>query len=419
MIRLIILITYFISLYFIAFWLLVYAERGIEKEKPSAKIKKSKADKVTICIPAYNEEKNIVGVMRSVLRLDYPESKVELIVVDDGSTDRTGEKVKEIIKKNPGRNIKLIRQKNKGKAAAMNAGLRIASGKLFISMDADSVIKKNALRKIFPYFDDPDVTAVLPIIRVLHKKTIMQKIQHCEYLINFFYKKIMHLLDCVHVTPGPFSVYKKNVIKKLGGFDENNLVEDLEMAFRLQKYDYKIVQLLGPCALTKAPATFGQFYKQRNRWYKGSLLNLFNRKYRGMMFNHKYGDLGVFQFPMIIISALLSLIIVFLLLGVYIIKPLIISIRNVSYVNFDLIPLVQNFLSKFSWIDINFVPLFYGATIFGLALVFITMAHHYTKESLIKNRGYILLYFIIYPFLISIVWLGIIFDLIIGKRQRW
>lgn len=229
----------------------------------------------------------------------------------------------------------------------------------------------------------------------------------------------MYLLNCVHVTPGPFSVYRKNIIKKLGGFDENNLVEDLEMAFRLQKHHYKIIQLLGTYALTKAPATLVQFYKQRNRWYKGSLINLLSRKYRGMMFNHKYGDLGFFQFPMIIISATLSIAIFIIIFGIYIIKPLMINIHNLSYINFDIIPLIKSFVQNFAFRDLNLIPVFYGTTIFSFALVFLGLAHHYTKENLIKNAKSILLYFILYPFILSIIWIGIIFDFVTGRIQKW
>lgn len=204
MITTVILTAYFISLFFIIFWLLVFFDAGAKDRKKILK----QFPSVSVCIPAYNEEKNIAETLKSVLKLDYPRDRIEIIVVNDGSTDSTRNIVENIMRNSKER-IRLLSQKNKGKAAAMNNGLGIAKGEFFVSLDANSTVSKDALKKILPYFETEDTAAVLPLIDVKKKKTILQKLQYCEYILNFFYKRLMSNLNCIHVTPGPFSVYRK------------------------------------------------------------------------------------------------------------------------------------------------------------------------------------------------------------------
>jgi len=411
MINFIILLAYFISLFFMIFWILVLIEEGVKEEDKKLK----KYPFVSICVPAYNEEDNIIPTLKSLINLDYPKDKLEIIVVNDGSTDNTEKKVREFMLKHKDNSIILINQKNKGKASALNNALKKAKGEFFVCLDSDSVVNKKALKVLLPYFKK-NVAAVLPLIRVAEKDSIMRKIQHCEYLINFFYKKLMSKLNVIHVTPGPFSVYRKRVIKGLGGFDEHNLTEDLEMALKIQKAGYKIIQILGTDVLTKAPKTFRQFYRQRNRWYKGSLLNLV--KYREMIFRKKYGDLGIFQLPMVFVSAFITLV----LFGIFIyflIKPLIHKISVLSSVNFDFTPLLKYGVNNFSWLNLNFTPMFYGFTIFILGFIFIYLSYKHTKESLRKNKISIFFYLVLYPFIIAIIWFGVLFDLVLKRIQKW
>ncbi len=413
MIRLIIMVAYFISLYLVIFWLLTLYEKGI-KLKPR---KLKRFPFVTICIPAYNEEKNIIETLRSVLNLDYPKDKIEIIVVNDGSKDNTKNVVKKLIKQNKNRNIILINQENKGKGAAMNNALKRAKGEFFIPLDADSIVNKEALQLLLPHFYNKNVAAVLPIVEVQHKSSIMRQIQHCEYLINFYYKRVMSSLNCIHVTPGPFSVYRKKVLVDLGGFDENNLVEDLEIAVRIQKANFEIVQTLETSILTKAPKTFLEFYKQRNRWYKGSLLNVF--KYRKLVFNRTYGDFGVLQMPMVFISAFVSITLFLILVFWKLLNPLITKLYDLSHIQFDFIPLVTKGIKNYTILNLNFGPMFYGFVILFLGSIFLVLAHHRAGEKIRHNKKPIFFYIILYPIMIGLVWAGVISDLIRGKIQKW
>lgn len=415
LVRIIILVAYFISLFFIVFWLLVFLDHGARDRRKSLK----KFPFVSVCIPAYNEQSNIAETVNSVLNLDYPKNKIEVIVVNDGSTDSTGKIVEGIIKKNRDRKITLLNQENRGKAAAMNYGLSVAKGEFFISMDADSTVAKAALKKILPQFENAETVAVLPLIKVKSKKTVMQQIQYCEYLINFFYKRLMSNLNCIHVTPGPFSVYRKDIVKKVGGFDENNLVEDLEMALRLQKGNYRIKQLLTTDVETKAPSNFAAFYKQRNRWYKGSLLNISDSKYRNMLLNPRYGDLGLFQLPMIFVSAILSITLFIIFIWIMMLKPLLNRLYSLSFIQFDFMPLFKKSFTGLRIVDINLAPLFYGLTIFVMAFIFMLLAFKHARKSVKENFKSLAIYFLIYPTMIGVIWIGIMLDFLRGKIQKW
>lgn len=407
-------ITYILSLYFVIFWLLVLLDGGINDKKVR---KLSKYPFVTIVIPAYNEEKRIKPTIASVLKLDYPTNKLEFMVINDGSNDKTEYIVKKLIKNNKKFNIKLINQENKGKGAALNTALRIAKGEFFVCLDADSFVKEDALKKILPYFDKKRVATVLPLLKVQKPKNLLQRMQWFEYLVNMFYKKLMSELDCVHVSPGPFSVYRKKILKKVGGFDEDNLTEDLEMTLRLQKHHYKIIQLLDSDVYTVAPESLGQLYKQRNRWYKGSIYNAI--KYRHMMFNKRYGDFGLIQMPTIIISGIIAIILIISFIY-YTFKPPLDYIYNMRFIGFDFMTLLRNFVFNFHILDINYTAVLVAVVMLVISIVVLIKSHRYTKEKIVKY-GYfsLIVYLILYFLLMGVMWIGILVEMLLGIKQKW
>ncbi|MEK6835606.1 MAG: glycosyltransferase family 2 protein, partial [Nanoarchaeota archaeon] len=335
-------ILYLISLYIIIFWLLVLIEG-----KKTNKIKKlKKFPLVSILIPAYNEQDTIIGVLKSVIKLDYPKNKLEIIVVNDGSTDNTANLVKRFINENKNYNINLINQKNSGKGTALNKGLNVCKGEFFTCLDADSFIKEDALKKMLPHFQDEKVGVVLPLMKITQPKNVLQKIQWVEYLINLFYKSIMSHLNCVHVAPGPFSVYRTKLLRSLGGFDEKNLTEDLEISLRLQSKNYKILQLMNTEVYTVAPDNLKGFYKQRNRWYKGTLLNTL--KYKNLVGNKKYGDFGIIQMPRVAISGFFAITALGFITYNYVLNPIIKRIYDFSFINFNFLSHLQEFIKNFN-----------------------------------------------------------------------
>ncbi len=413
-IKILLWFAYLISLYFTIFWLLVLFEN-----KKEYKIKKlKKLPYVTIAIPAYNEEKRIKPTLKSVLKLNYPKNKIEFIIVNDGSTDKTKKVVQNIIKENKSFKIKLINQKNKGKGAALNRALKIAKGKFFVCLDADSYVEKNALKKILPYFYEKKVACVLPALKIRKPKNLLQKLQWFEYLINLFYKALMSRLNCIHVAPGPFSVYRTEILKKVGYFDENfNLTEDLEMALRLQNKGYKIIQLLHANVSTIAPKSIKDLYKQRNRWYKGSIYNAL--KYRKMLFNKNYGDFGLIQMPLIILSGVIALVLISSI-AYYSLWPYIDKLIKMKYIDFDIITLIKNLSFNFHLLDLNFTNILVAIIMLMISIYTLKKAHTATKEKISKQGIFSLIaYIVLFYILLGIMWIGIAIDMIRGKKQRW
>ncbi|MDD5178011.1 MAG: glycosyltransferase [Candidatus Nanoarchaeia archaeon] len=413
---LILWITYFIGLFILVFWFIVFFERGIENKN----LKIRDYPSVSIAIPAYNEEITIKDTIDSLLNLDYPKELIEIIVVNDGSKDNTKAIVEKTIEENKQFNIVLINQKNSGKGAALNNALRHAKGKFFVVLDADSMVRSDALKKILPVFrEDKKIAVVLPLMRVKNTKTFLQKLQWCEYITNNFSKKLITYLDCCHVAPGPFSVYRRDVIASVHGFSENNLTEDLEMALRLQEKNYRLVQVMNTVVYTKVPVNLKAFLKQRNRWYKGALLNVI--KYRRMLFNLDYGDFGIFHLPTVLFAAIISLTVLLVSVYNYLIIPGLQELKNIGAINYDLPIVMGTWFKGISVMDFNVMNIFLAAAMFFILLCLIYFSYKSHQEKL-SAFGYLPLigYFFIYAFLILISWAWVFFDIATGRKiQRW
>jgi cellulose synthase/poly-beta-1,6-N-acetylglucosamine synthase-like glycosyltransferase len=276
-----------VSLYFLTYLLITYLEE--ERQDPPA----SSLPTVSVLIPAYNESKTIRKTVESAKALDYP--GLEIIVMDDGSTDGTGE-----IAEHCG--VTVIRQKNGGKASALNNGIRKARGELIATLDADSFVAPDALRHMVGYFDNPRVMAVTPTMKVAKGYGALVRLQSAEYMLSNLVGKILCMLDGATVTPGPFSVYRASVFGAVGAFDGSTLTEDNEMALRIQSHDFLIRSSRTAFVYTKVPRTLGALLRQRKRWYIGYLENI--RHHSGLL-RPKYGELGCFILPVSILLLLM------------------------------------------------------------------------------------------------------------------
>jgi cellulose synthase/poly-beta-1,6-N-acetylglucosamine synthase-like glycosyltransferase len=407
--------TYFFLLFLSIFWLLVlFLSEGEEKPK---RLKGTPF--FTTIVPAYNEEKNIVETLTSLINLKYPNEKMEIIVVNDGSTDATREKVENFIQLHPNKSISLINQENMGKGRAMNNGLAQARGEFFACLDADSFVGDNALEAMLPYFSDNEVAAVCPLLKVRKPAGVLQKVQWVEYIINMFYKFLNAKIDCIHVTPGPFSVYRTKVVQDLGGYDEETITEDLEIAIRLQKHQYKLMQTFDAVVETVAPHSWKSLFFQRVRWYKGSIDNAIN--YRKLMFDKKYGDFGFLRMPTIIISGVMALILMLTLFR-EIGKQIVGKLASWNAINFDLFTLLMNIDWSVNLLGLPFMKIFVAATVMGLSFFIMIMAYRVVKER-ITNHGRtwigLITYLTIYAIFISTVWVYIAFMFVTGKKRGW
>ena len=403
------------SFFFVVFWLITFLTEPIQKRARKLK----QFPKVSVAVPAYNEEQHIQKTIQSLIELDYPQDKLEIIVINDGSTDQTQLQAEETKTKYPNSNIQIINKKNAGKGAALNDAIKISTGEFFVCLDADSYPQANALQKILPHFENTNTAVVLPCMKTCSGKNLLQKIQRYEYIVNMFYKELMAKLDCIRVTPGPFSVYRKSVLEKIGGFDEDNLTEDLEMALRLQRYNYKITQTMETNVYTVPPASFNGLLKQRNRWYKGSILNTL--KYKDMIFKKKFGDFGMMQMPITLVSGAMTVTIIISSIY-YLLKPVFEKIYQLYLIDFDLSSLFnfKEWFTNFNILDLNFVMIVLAIMMITASLYVLKRSHINTQEK-VMQQGLIplIFYTLAYFFILGIVWINIGFDLLLKRRQKW
>ena len=246
---------------------------------------------VTVIIPSYNSKETIFEALHACKRMEYP-GKFDILVIDDGSKDGSYETLEKM------EGITLLRnEKNRGKASALNYAIKHAKGEIVACIDSDTYPAKDCLEKAVKHFYENDkVASVVVFVCVNKPRTLLQRIQEIEYWISFgFFFRTIASIDGLYVTPGPTALYRKDIMEKLGGFDEKNLTEDMEIALRMQKHGYKIRACHETMVLTEVPGTLGRLFRQRLRWYRGGVMNIL--KYIDLFFNPKYGQFGLFILP--------------------------------------------------------------------------------------------------------------------------
>lgn len=406
--------VYLCSLYFAVFWLLVLIEKGINSTISNlGTVKDEDLPVVSVIVPAYNEEIMIDQSINSLLDLDYPNDKLEIIVINDGSTDNT----KEICEKFLGR-IKLINLiKNSGvKVIPLNIGLEHAKGEIVACLDADSVVEKDALRKMIPYFSDKDVVAVTPALKVWKPKNLLQKLQWFEYIFAIFLRKLMALINCIYVTPGPFTLYRRDILLMVGGFDESNITEDMEIALRLQSNNYRIENAVNANVYTLAPPYLRDIYTQRRRWYNGLIYN--SMKYRNLFFNMACGDFGIMM-PLHVFSAVVLVLSTFLF-GYYLFNPMIHELSKLLLINFDIITLLKGLDLDILLLDIDIMKLFVMGVLLILGIISLLLAHRFSNERIMKYGISPAIVFVLFYFLfLGGIWIVVATEWIRGMRRIW
>ena len=242
--------------------------------------------KVSIIIPAYNEEKNIEDVLRSATNLDYPKEKLEIILVDDGSTDKTLEKAKKY-------KIKILRGKHEGVGVSRNLGWKRSNGDLVFFLDADQKIDRGFLRKMVPYFSDSKIAAVDCAEEMENKDKIIARMHYLKTVLG------------IRQYDFPFAkLCRKLVLKELGGINpEYGYYDDWEFTYRILKNGHRIVRNPNAIVYHNQPENFNEVWRQ-NRWSGRSIIFLFK--------NYKMQMVRKLLFP--IICAPIPLYILFLFL---------------------------------------------------------------------------------------------------------
>lgn len=365
---------------------------------------------VAVIVPAWNEGKTVHGTILSLLDLDYPKDKLEVIVVDDGSTDDTWQ---EMLKYKDHPQVRIFQKENGGKHTAVNFGIDSTNADFISCLDADSFVAPDALKRMINVFQrKPEVMAVAPSLIVNKPKNIIQNAQRVEYNMSTYNKRMLAYLGAIHVTPGPFSVFRKEVFQKIGKFRKAHNTEDQEIAYRMQEHHMRIDHCHTAYVYTSSPDSVKKLYVQRLRWIYGFIQNTID--YRRLIFKTKYGNFSFFTLPSGIISIVAVVYLSFSLmynLVIFIIQ----KSTEISIKGFNL-----SFSPHFDWFFINTKTIiFISAILYGMIIFSILVG---TKLS--KQKGgfnwhiipYLLIYSVVAPFwLLKAVW-----NTIAGRGQpKW
>ncbi|MFD3582652.1 bifunctional polysaccharide deacetylase/glycosyltransferase family 2 protein [Streptomyces sp. NPDC058683] len=230
---------------------------------------------VSVIVPAYNESAGIEAAVRSLVASDHP---VEIIVVDDGSTDGTADLVEALGL--PG--VRVIRQRNAGKPAALNTGLAAATCDLVVMVDGDTVFEPDAVRMIVQPFADPRTGAVSGNAKVVNRGGLLGRWQHIEYVVGFnLDRRLFDLAECMPTVPGAVGAFRRRALLALGGVSDVTLAEDTDLTMALCRAGWRVVYEEKAVAWTEAPASLGALWRQRYRWCYGTLQAMW--KHRGAL----------------------------------------------------------------------------------------------------------------------------------------
>lgn len=265
---------------------------------------------ITVVIPAYNEEVGVIRTVQSVLDSSY--RRVQLLVVDDGSKDKTYTKLRNFQRKNKGR-FTIVRQKNAGKAAAINRAVHHhAKGSLVMVVDADSLLHKDAIGNMAAHFRDRRVVASAANVKVIPSRTVLGMAQQFEYLISYRMKRALTVANMEYIVGGVGSTFRKSVLVKAGLYDTDTMTEDIDLTVKLiHNYGnkkYKINYAADAIAYTEHVLRFKSLIKQRFRWKYGRFQTLI--KHRSLFFNadKKYDKrLTWYQLPYALIGEIVLL----------------------------------------------------------------------------------------------------------------
>lgn len=398
-----------IAMYFEIFLLVTFLSRPAREQR--ARRAATHTPNVAIIVPCWNEESTIATTTASLLKLSYPKKNLSIVLVNDGSTDGTATAMQRFAT-NP--QIITIHKENGGKHTALNAGIAAVPNAEFIGcLDADSFVDSSALREIIACFDKKEVMATTASMSIYKPHTIFQRMQYAEYIFGITVRHILSSINSLYVTPGPFSLYRAEVFKKLGGFIHGHQTEDMEMALRIQRAGYSIENALRARVYTKAPETLPKLLKQRIRWTTGFLRNI-TSEYRGLLVNPQHGALGVLILPFAVFS-IAGGILLFLLSFIQITQ----SISHALFVT-EGVPLSYTLTPHvFNWFYLPVTGAFLmGSVLIATTFLFMIIGKRlsHTPGNLMSNVAvYALLYGITAP-----LWLiASVTDVARGARRTW
>ncbi len=368
--------------------------------------------KVAIIVPCWNEESTIDGTVQSLLALDYPKDKLQIVLVNDGSTDNT-KTVMDSYTGNP--QITIVHKENGGKHTAINKGIEIAQDAEFVGcLDADSFVAPDALREMISCFEDPKVAAATPAMSVFQPKNFLEQMQNTEYIVGIAARHALSAVNGIYVTPGPFSFYRRSIIEELGGFRHAHQAEDMEMALRIQRAGYEIENAPRSRVYTKVPRSVPKLIKQRTRWTTGFLRNVMT-DYRDLVGNPKYGTLGLMVLPLGFVAIVGGAFLFLVALA-----SLVLNLVRTYYLTEGL-PLSYTLIPRFSieWFYLPMTFLLLTSIVVGILSVSLLLIGRHVSNTPAKIILGILGYTFIYAFIAPFWLMRAMYDVLTGKRRAW
>lgn len=271
-------------------------------------------NKVSIIVPGYNEEITAPKTVENLLLSDYPD--FEIIFVDDGSKDDTYKNISASYGNHP--KVKVLTKPNGGKASALNFGIGFASGDILVCIDADTVLKSDAVSLMVAYFSDPEVAAVAGNVKVGNRKNLLTRWQSIEYITSQNFDRLAYsIVNAIMVIPGAIGAFRREAVQNVGMFTTDTLAEDCDLTLRLLRAGYKVQSCNKALAFTEAPETLKMLLKQRFRWTFGIMQSFW--KHHDRLFVRKTPNLGwivlpnmlVFQLILPILSPLVDITLLF------------------------------------------------------------------------------------------------------------
>ena len=297
----------FISIYWIVIPLSMFQHYG--EQLRTVEIDEWPA--VTTIIPAYNEEGYVGPCIDSLLESTYPKDQLQIVVVDDGSTDGTLAEAQ----KRESDQVTVIHKQNGGKHSALNCGLEHVESDLVVSVDADSLIAPDAITqlvKTYTFHDEP--CAVAGNVKVRYTELRLERIQALEYIISIYlFRRAQDQLGLVSVVPGCLGLFERETVESIGGFSGDTVTEDFDLTVELLKQGHRVHYSGSAIAYTEAPNTLRGLYNQRLRWLSGTVQTLI--KHREIVSNTDFGLLHVVLTPYMWLSVVGSPILGFVVLG--------------------------------------------------------------------------------------------------------
>ncbi len=252
--------------------------------------------RISVIVPAYNEENVIRLTIESLLATDYPDK--EIIIVDDGSKDKTLEIAMEYKDK-----IKLIHKENGGKASALNQGLLYATGEIVTIVDADTIIGHSSLRHIAKAMAEENVAAVAGNVKIRNKVNWLTWCQALEYMSGIqIMRRGLDYFGAITIVPGALGAFRKKKLIEAGTYHKDTLVEDFDATMKVLRSGMIVSGSSAATAYTQAPQTLRDYYRQRKRWYRGNLQVL--RRHSDVLLNPRFGYLQKLSYPLMAIHML-------------------------------------------------------------------------------------------------------------------